>query len=74
MNAYKANLEKNWKQPPPGTELVTEGVVQKGDWFYIDDLGVWAVVPEIGIGETVNRRLIARGTLDTSKVVTLGAG
>ena len=60
--------EREWRKPPPGTALVTEGFVQQGDWFYIERLGAWAPVPKIGWGEPVGTRLIARGAVDVGVI------
>lgn len=56
-----SDLDKSWRQPPPGTEIVKSGIVQKGDWFYIEQFGAWALVPKIGWGEQIKGSLIARG-------------
>lgn len=61
-------LESAWRQPPPGTSIIKAGTAQKGDWFYIQHLGAWAPVPEIGWGEPITGALVARGSLDTTQV------
>lgn len=61
-------LEKKWRQPPPGTSIVKTGCVQQGDWFYIQQLGAWAPVPQIGWGDRIDGALIARGQLDSSSL------
>jgi hypothetical protein len=58
--------EEKWRQPPPGTCIVTTGCAQQGDWFYIRQLGAWAPVPSIGWGSPIGGALIARGQLDSS--------
>jgi hypothetical protein len=63
-------LEHHWRTPPPGTKIVTTGRVQKGDWFYIEQLGAWGLVPKIGWGEQINGTLIARGETIWSEVDT----
>lgn len=64
-------LEKTWRQPPPGTTIVTEGVVNKGDWFYIAQLGAWGLVPKSGWGEQINGATVARGTVEMEGVHVL---
>ena len=61
--------EKTWRQPPPGTKIVSSGEVQPGDWFYIESLGAWAPVPKCAIGEHIfPSTLVARGAIDLSQV------
>lgn len=62
------DLEQQWREPPPGTEIVRSGIVQQGDWFYIAQLGAWGLVPKIGWGETIDGVLIARGKVDMSSI------
>lgn len=71
-----AEHEKEWRKPPPGTVLVTEGAVREGDWFYIEQLGAWGLVPKSGWGEAIanSGHLVARGELDKSKVYVGFAG
>jgi len=54
---------QNWdmkRLPPPGNVIVESGIVEKGDWFYVKDLGVWSLVPKSGWGEPIRNALIAR--------------
>jgi hypothetical protein len=67
----RTESETEWRKPPPGTVIVTSGLVQQGDWFYIEELGAWGLVPEIGWGEPIIFALIARGVLDESSVIAL---
>jgi hypothetical protein len=53
-------LQTTWRQPPPGTEIVTTSYVKPGDWFYIESLGAWGPVPECALGEPVTVHPIAR--------------
>jgi len=48
--------------PPPGTAIITTGKVQKGDWFFIEQFGAWALCPAIAYGESVvlSGHLVAR--------------
>lgn len=53
----KAEGGKAMGTPPPGTEIVKEGVIKKGDWYFSSILGYWEPVPEDGWG----RRIIGSG-------------
>jgi hypothetical protein len=48
--------------PPPGATIIKSGTVQKGDWFYIQDLKAWSIVPEIAHGEDIQHATVARYT------------
>lgn len=39
--------------PPPGAAILTTGSVQAGDWFYIEQLGAWALCPACAFGEKI---------------------
>lgn len=64
----KESANQTWRNPPPGTAIVKEGLVKQGDWFYIAELGAWGLVPKIGFGEPVGTRLIARGEVKWTDV------
>jgi hypothetical protein len=48
------------RQPPPGTEIVKTGRVQKGDFFYAADLRMWMPVPRSAIGDFIMEAIVAR--------------
>jgi len=54
------------KFPPPGTEIIKNGKVQAGDWFFIAELGAWTLCPAIATGEWVETcgHVIARSILE----------
>lgn len=70
MKTILNKTESHWSQPPPGTELLTTGTVQKGDWFYIEQFGAWANVPECAVGENIETcgHLVARGPVTVEEV------
>lgn len=62
------SLQKVWKEVPPGTKLVTEGNVEEGDLFYIEQLGIWAAVPKAFWGTPIGTHRVVRGKIDLSKI------
>ena len=69
-------FEEVWRQPPPGTSLVTDGLVQEGDWFFATQLGAWAPVPPSGWGTAIvqSTASIARGMVNWNGVKLLSQG
>lgn len=63
-----------WRQPPPGTVLITEGPVQKGDWFFATQLGAWVEVPPSGWGTPISETAasIARGAVGWADITKIG--
>lgn len=61
-------LQRSWRQPPPGTEIVTTGVALEGDLFYIEQFGAWAPVPKKYVGTQIGDRLVVRGKVDWNQV------
>ena len=57
--------------PSPGTRIITTGTVENGDWFFIESLGAWGLVPPCGLGEQVSAcgHIIARAILPEHNVV-----
>jgi hypothetical protein len=46
--------------PPPGTRIITEGRVEKGDWFFIEALQGWSQCPPSSYGEEIDSAIVAR--------------
>jgi len=63
--------EQQWMQPPAGMQIVKDGVVQRGDYFYIAELGAWGPVPRSGWGEPILNSLVARGPIDWNEIEAL---
>jgi hypothetical protein len=56
--------------PPPGTAIITSGIVTDGDWFFIPTLGAWALCPACSFGEKIQKcgHTIARSILEQHNV------
>lgn len=69
MPTLKARLHV---EPPPGMQLVTEGLVLQGDFFFITLLDAWAPVPKSGWNSPITETwtAVARGTIAMDKVDT----
>ncbi len=46
--------------PPPGMEVITNGIVMEGDWFRFPAMPVWAPCPPSSIGEKIVFGIVAR--------------
>ncbi|HEY4415719.1 MAG TPA: hypothetical protein VGO57_08510 [Verrucomicrobiae bacterium] len=60
---FKASkIEEGWRTPPPGTQIVKNGIVQRGDWFFIRQFAAWSLVPKSAVGEIIENsgNLVAR--------------
>ena len=43
---------------------MTSGTIRKGDWFFMEALGAWTLVPKSAVGEMIHTARVARALID----------